>query len=87
MDAGGHVPFDWLQSRVPPAVAGRGAAARKRMTEDEVRTRAGLLRRLGRDQAQATRRCLANLAWGYEGAGKRPLTDAEVKAIVAAVYR
>lgn len=81
------MPFDWLQSPAPAVIASRGGAARKRMTEDEVRARAGLLRRLGRDQAQATRRCLANLAWGYELAGKRPLTDNEVKALVAAVYR
>ncbi|MFZ5480317.1 MAG: hypothetical protein ACOZNI_26370 [Myxococcota bacterium] len=81
------MPFPWLQSRVPDSIRTRGPASHKRMHEDEVRQRAALLRRLGRDQATAVSRCMAHLGWGYEIAGEAPIGEAEVKALVAHVYR
>lgn len=79
--------FDWLESDVPATLRNQGAAKFKAQQEDEVRARAGLLRRLGYPKSYAESRCLRNLAWAFEGAGKAPLTQAEVKALVAAAYK
>ena len=79
--------FDWLESDVPAALRTQGAAKFKAQQEDEVRVRAGLLRRLGYSKSYAESRCLRNLAWAFEGAGKAPLTQAEVKALVAAAFK
>ena len=81
------MPFPWLDSKVPASVRARGPAEHKRMHEDEIRQRATLYRRLGRDQATAAARCLAHLAWGYDLVGKAPLTEKAVRALVAQVYR
>jgi hypothetical protein len=81
------MPFDWLDSKVPASVRERGPAARKRMHEDEIRQRAGLLRRLGHDQDTAVRRCLAHLGNGFDVIGTAPISEKEVRALVAHVYR
>lgn len=79
--------FDWLESDVPASVRAQGAAKFKAQQEDEVRGRASLLRRLGYPKSYAEFRCLRNQAWAFEGGGRAPLTQAEVKALVAGAYK
>lgn len=79
--------FDWMQSHVPASVIAAGGAKFKVQTVSEIRERAGLLRRLGHSKAYAELRCRRNLMWAYEAAGKAPLTDTEVKALVAEAYK
>ncbi|MCA9541807.1 MAG: hypothetical protein KC620_23080 [Myxococcales bacterium] len=73
--------FDWMHVDHPP----RPEAARAQ-AERTLRAQARLLRRLGHTPAYTLSRCRANLAWEYEVAGKPPLTDAEVEALVASVH-
>lgn len=79
--------FDWYESKVPKQVQARFPESRKRMHEQEIRYRAGLYRRLGRDQETAVARCLAQLSWGYEAGGEAPVAEADVRRIVGEVYR
>jgi len=79
--------FDWWNADVPNTVRSTGTEKHRAMHIDEVRQRAGLLRRLGYEQSFAAWRCQRNLAWGFEMAGKAPLTDADVKKIVAEVFK
>ncbi len=80
------MPFDWLHPHVPEAVRAEDPTRLRQGCEHDVRVRAGLLQRLGRDQAYTLHRCLGNLAWGYEAAGQAPLSADEVRAVVADVY-
>ena len=82
-----RMSFDYLVSKIPDQVRKRAPASNKRMHEEEIRYRAALYRRLGRDKDTAVQRCLAHLAWTYEIAGKSPVSDREVKALVEAVYK
>ncbi len=80
------MPFDWLEPHVPESVRAEDPTRRRQGCENDVRVRAALLQRLGREQDAALQRCLGNLAWAYELAGSAPLTSDEVRALVAEVY-
>lgn len=80
------MPFDWMDYPIPQHLLDRHAKAREQMHADEVSVRAGLFRRLGYGRDHALHRVLGNLEWGYELAGKNPLSKAEVRRIVGAVY-
>lgn len=80
------MPFDWLEPHVPAAVRSADNARRRAGCERDLRDRAALLLRLGRDERTTLHRCLGNLAWGYELQGEAPLTADEVRALVADVY-
>ena len=80
------MPFDWLTPRVPAAVRARDPERRASSAEGDVRARAALLQRLGYDQSFAVHRALGNLAWAYELGGAAPLSDDQVRAVVADVY-
>lgn len=80
------MPFDWLHPNVPAAVRARDPENRRQQCESDIRTRAGLLQRLGRDQATALHRCLGNMSWGYELSGQPPLSEDEVRAVIQDVY-
>lgn len=80
------MPFEWLQPHVPEAVRSADQTRRLQGCEHDVRVRAALLQRLGRDQSTTLRRCLGDLRWAYEVGGTSPLTDDQVTAIVADVY-
>lgn len=81
------MPFDWMYSPAPPHIAEAGKARFRQMSVDEITQRAQLLRRLGHSRAYAELRCRRNLTWAFEGGAKPPLTDAEVKALVAEAYK
>ena len=80
------MPFDWMHAELPEDVPTKAAAARPRVQAEDVRARAGLLRRLGHPEDYALHRCLGNLAWAFELRGDASLSDAEVRVIVAEVY-
>ena len=63
--------FEWMNVN---HTANPGAG--KAQVESAVREQAGLLRRLGYDVKYATRRCLENVHWQYDGS-KAPLKDTE----------
>lgn len=73
--------FDWMH--VPPHPSGD---AHHRQTEQAVRDRAAMLRRLGYDQPYVTARAHADLAWEYECTGTSPLDAKEVDALIARVF-
>lgn len=79
--------FDWMQAHVPASVVAAGGAKFKAQAATEIRERAALLRRLGHSKAYAELRCRRNLTWAFEVTGKPPLTDAEVRALVAEAYK
>lgn len=81
------MPFDWMSAKVPPEIAANGAARFRAGLVAEIRERAALLRRLGHSRAYAELRCRRNVAWAFEAAGKSPVTDAEVKTLVAEAYK
>lgn len=80
------MPFDWMHPEVPDAVRARSPGARRAMVEDDVKTRAGLLQRLGYDANYAVKRCTGNLSWGYELRGASPLGEEEIRSLVQQVY-
>lgn len=80
------MPFDWLTPAIPEHVLAAGPARRAHQATEEVRYRAGLLLRLGYDEAHATHRCTRNQAWGHEMSAEGALTEKQVTAIVRAVY-
>ena len=83
-----RAPRVWPTVAMPTwDVKARNAAAGIRMSEVEARHRAGLLRRLGYDQAYAEHRCLGNQAWANEVAGAAPLSEDELAAQVAGAYQ
>ena len=74
------MPFDWMHARKMTQPSGP-----KGQVTQSIREQAGLLQRLGYDAKYATKRCLANVHWQYEGQ-TAPLKDTEIKKVVAAVY-
>ena len=75
------MPFDWMHvNHTSTPESG------KRQVIDALTQQASLLRRLGYDVKYATRRCLGNLHWQFDGDSKPPIKDSEVKKLVAAVY-
>ena len=79
------MPFCWLDEDGEAARAG-GGDGRRIATENDVRARAQLMRRLGYAKSDAIHRCLGNLAWAFSVAGKPPVSPARVRSIVAEVY-
>ena len=61
--------------------------SREEVTEEDVRDRAALLRRLGYTQAEAVHRCLGNVAWAFSVQGKPAISPARLRKLVAAVYK
>jgi hypothetical protein len=79
--------FDWLETRTSEGVRNRGSELRIAMYAEEVRLRAGLLRRLGYDADYALLRCAGNFAWSHGSAGGSPaLTKADLKRLVSEVF-
>tara|TARA_B100001250_G_C19374466_1_gene603457 strand:- start:230 stop:457 length:228 start_codon:yes stop_codon:yes gene_type:complete len=72
--------FDWMNVEHKT-----NSAAGKSQLVSSVREQAGLLRRLGYDVKYATKRCLANVHWQFDGAAA-PLKDTEIKKLVAGVF-
>ena len=74
------MPFDWMHSEKlnPP----RGP---KVLVAESVREQAALLRRLGYNVKDATKRCLENVHWQYENQ-TQPIKDTEIKKMVASVF-
>jgi hypothetical protein len=75
--------FDYLNSAPAERNPARTQAQQYR---DEARDRAALLRRLDRTADEATARIWGNLAWEFELSKAPPLTEEEVRGIVAAVF-
>lgn len=73
--------FDWMEANS----RGRTRGPKAQLTE-AVLEQAGLLRRLGYDAKHTTTRCLANVAWQYDGLDA-PLSQSEIKKLVGSVYR
>lgn len=78
------MPFEWMHPRIPAQVQARGPVSRARVAEAELQDRAGLLARLGYDEATITRRLRSRIAWGYELRGLSPVDDARVATIASA---
>lgn len=78
--------FDWMTAWRPADAGERAVRGRKAMAEGEVKARARLMHNLGWDRKRAARRIAANVRWEYEIAGKSPLSDARVKAIIEEVF-
>jgi len=72
--------FDWMKTETKNRSNGP-----KEQTIASIKEQAGLLRRLGYDAKYATKRCLANVHWQYDGQ-KAPLKDLEIKKVVAQIY-
>lgn len=77
------MPFDWMNADRRPR---GGTRTRKSMYEQEVRSRAALLRRLGYTKADARRRCSESLAEEFASFAASPLLKKEVDALIAEVY-
>ena len=73
--------FDWMQANVSKQPTG----PRSQVTE-AVKQQASLIRRLGYDAKYATKRCLQNVHWQYDGSAM-PLKDNEIKKVVAQVFQ
>ena len=79
--------FDWMDYQLPADIVQRNAEGRVRQQRAEARLRAGLLRRLGYDQAHALHRVLGNQAWAWEMMpGKPAVPAADLKASVVEAY-
>ena len=74
------MPFEWMHVTTKSAPVGP-----KTQVTRAIREQASLLRRLGYDAKYATKRCMANVHWQYEG-GNAPLKDTEIKKVVADVF-
>ena len=79
------MPFSWMDDASDEPSTDR-AQARSDAYEEEVRERAGLLKRMGHDKATAIHRCLGNVAWAFTVQGVPPLTPAQIRKIVNGVY-
>jgi hypothetical protein len=79
------VPFEWLQSDVPAAVAATFARKAEASHLREAEERAALLCRLGYARADARRRVRGNVRWEWELHGA-PRFIGKLDAIVDAVY-
>ena len=60
---------------------------RQDVMEEDVLQRAALLRRLGYSQAEATHRCMGNVAWAFSVQGKPAISAARLRKLVASVYK
>ena len=78
--------FDWMHTETSRATRADFAEKRRNMQRNEIRDRARLLRRLGHDQAAATRRIRENLEWEFDNL-PRPWVIGELDKIVAAVFK
>jgi hypothetical protein len=74
------MPFEWMKTEISNRSSGQ-----KEQTIVSIKEQAGLLRRLGYDAKYATKRCLADVHWQFEGQ-QSPLKDLEVKKVVAQIY-
>ena len=63
------------------------SSTRVEMAESDVRERALLLRRLGYSQAEVVHRCMGNIAWAFSVQGKPAITPAQLRKLVAGVYK
>jgi hypothetical protein len=81
------MPFDWLNSKVPAEIVAQGADKFRAQQESEIRERSALLRRLGHSRAYTELRVRRNVAWAFENAGKSPLSDTQIKALVGEIYK
>jgi len=79
------MPFCWMDEKTDSGPAG-GYVSRVETTENEVRARSALLRRLGYSRAEAVHRCLGNVAWAFSVHGSPAITPARLRKLVASVY-
>jgi hypothetical protein len=79
------MPFCWMDETTESTPV-EGHTSRGETTENEVRDRASLLRRLGYSQADAVHRCLGNVAWAFSVQGKPAITPARIRKVVLSVY-
>ena len=79
------MPFCWLDED-GEAARPDSDDERRVATENDVRARAQLMRRLGYAKSDAVHRCMGNLAWAFSVAGRPPVSPARVRSIVAEVY-
>jgi len=79
------MPFDWMEPHRPAARARVDAERRASMYRAEIEERAALLGRLGHTRDTVRARLAANLTWDFSAA-KRPLTDADLDAILDRVF-
>ncbi|MEZ4470243.1 MAG: hypothetical protein R3F60_05455 [bacterium] len=75
------MPFDWMDA---PVV--RDTAAFNEQHRRELKHRAGLLRRLGHGPEAVILRCRQNIAWEFDMVPEPGLGEAEVRALVEAVF-
>lgn len=78
------MPFDWMHVAHPRTAA--QVAQAKRVLSEEYRGQAALLRRLGYAKEDALRRCISRSHWDLRPGHAPVLSDAELKALVTAVY-
>ena len=79
------MPFCWMDENTDSG-PNDGQVSRVETTENEVRNRAALLRRLGYSRTEAVHRCLGNVAWAFSVQGKPAITPARLRKLVASVY-
>ena len=79
------MPFCWLDEDSESARPD-GGEKRRLATENDIRARAQLMRRLGHPKTDAVHRCMGNLAWAFSVSGQPPVSPARVRKIVAEVY-
>ena len=79
--------FDWMHYELPDDIVARNAERLEQMHRDEVRVRAGLLRRLGHDRDYAAHRCLGNQLWAYEVACSPPIEPEDIRGEVDWTYK
>ncbi len=82
------MPFDYMHSDVPARFVQAPGKAQA-MYEQELRQRAGLLRRLGYGRDDALQRLRTNLRWDWEANDPPPFVatlEEALPELVAAVY-
>jgi hypothetical protein len=79
------MPFDWYHTTLPKSLKASGAARRKAMYLEEVRSRASLMRRLGYSKEATLNRVKKNLEWGFE-LHERPAFIDLIPEVVDSVY-
>ena len=77
------MPFCWMDEE-SGAVAETTKKAEAAI--NEIRERAGLLRRLGYTKADAVHRCLGNVAWAHSVSGTPALSPSQIRKTVGEVY-
>ena len=76
-------PFDWMEPKRNPALAGKSAAKREAMVRGELAERAALLHRLGHSRTAVTARLEGHVRWeADQPGGVATATAADIAAVV-----